>query len=216
VAKYLSAVESAKLLRQALKESFPGVKFSVRSDNNSIDVRWVDGPNTKQVDAVADQFEGGYFDGMIDYAGCKYHKLDGEQVRFGSKYVFCQRECSAAYKERAARVIKAKYGYEIDLAKFDKGELYNVFPSGGEWSNNNSAQCMMNAELSKISDRVMVAESAMLKRVEFAGDDGYGAGTVGPDGKGGNQCYVAMSEARDRQAAQRQLEQMKAAGGVLQ
>lgn len=29
--KYLSCAETAKLLRQALKESFPGVKFSVRS-----------------------------------------------------------------------------------------------------------------------------------------------------------------------------------------
>ena len=46
---YLRCAEVAKLLRAALKETFPGVTFSIRSrtyaGGASIDVTWRDGPN---------------------------------------------------------------------------------------------------------------------------------------------------------------------------
>ena len=69
---YLSCAETAKLVRAALKRGFPGIKFSVRSDvyagGASIDVKWTDGPCGKAVEAIAGQFSGGHFDGMIDMA----------------------------------------------------------------------------------------------------------------------------------------------------
>lgn len=65
---YLSCKETAKLARMALKKSFAGVKFSVRSDNNSLRIEWMDGPTTKEVDAIVKGYEGGRFDGMIDMA----------------------------------------------------------------------------------------------------------------------------------------------------
>ncbi|MFH1016359.1 MAG: LPD29 domain-containing protein, partial [Chloroflexota bacterium] len=68
--KYLSCAETAKLLRTALKKAFPGTKFSVRSDvyagGASIDVSWVLGPTTKEVDAIGGQFASADFDGSID------------------------------------------------------------------------------------------------------------------------------------------------------
>ena len=68
--KYLSCAETAKLVRSALKNNFPGVKFSVRSSvyslGASIDVSWVLGPTTKEVDAVAGRYESASFDGSID------------------------------------------------------------------------------------------------------------------------------------------------------
>jgi hypothetical protein len=68
--KYLSCAETAKLVRTALKKNFPGVKFSVRSSvyslGASIDVSWVLGPTTKEVDAVAGRYESASFDGSID------------------------------------------------------------------------------------------------------------------------------------------------------
>ena len=68
--KYLSCAETAKLVRTALKKNFPGVKFSVRSSvysgGASIDVSWVLGPTTREVDAVAGQYESADFDGSID------------------------------------------------------------------------------------------------------------------------------------------------------
>ena len=65
---YLTGPETAKLVRVALKREFPGVKFSVRSDHNSINVRWIDGPTTALVNPVVKAYEGGGFDGMIDLA----------------------------------------------------------------------------------------------------------------------------------------------------
>ena len=68
--KYLSCAETAKLVRTALKKNFTGVKFSVRSSvysgGASIDVSWVLGPTTKEVDAIASQYESADFDGSID------------------------------------------------------------------------------------------------------------------------------------------------------
>jgi len=70
--KYLSVVETAKLVRAVLKEAFPGIKFSVRSKSYSggasIDVDYLNGPTAKEVEKVTKQFQGGGFDGMIDMA----------------------------------------------------------------------------------------------------------------------------------------------------
>jgi hypothetical protein len=68
--EWLTAADTAKLVRQALKRAFPNVKFSVRSDTYaggaSVRVRWTDGPTTSQVDEVAGAYAGADFDGMID------------------------------------------------------------------------------------------------------------------------------------------------------
>ena len=104
---YLSCADTAKLLRSALKAQFPGVRFSVRSNTYSggasIDVSWIDGPFSSDVDKVAKRYEGATFDGMIDLKeyqdGLIY--LEGEdmptRVHFGSDYVFTRRELSPAY-----------------------------------------------------------------------------------------------------------------------
>jgi hypothetical protein len=200
--QYLSGAETAKLMRLALKESFPGVKFSVRSVN----VRWIDGPNLKQVEAVTDTFEGGYFDGMIDYAGSVYHLLDGKPVQF-SKYVFCTREESPALLAAAIAYLKAKYpnqiGDEATVEAFKSGKLNNVQPTGG-WSYEHSLQSMIWKAAAKRSTFVEPMPSATLARIKFQGDDGYGQGTVGMDGKGGNNAAKGQQEALARMAAERQ------------
>jgi hypothetical protein len=67
----IAAKDVAVLVRDRLKREFPGVKFSVRSDSNSVDIYWTDGPTGSQVDAVAGEYKFGGFDGMIDLAYCK-------------------------------------------------------------------------------------------------------------------------------------------------
>jgi hypothetical protein len=65
--QYVSAVETAKAMRQALKTAFPGVKFSVRKSNgHAIYVQWTDGPRVAAVQAIIGRFEGQSFDGMQD------------------------------------------------------------------------------------------------------------------------------------------------------
>lgn len=73
--RYVSCVDTAKLIRKALKKAFPGVKFGVRSDQYaggcSIHVSYTDdgkGPTQKAVEAVVEPYAGGRFDGMIDLA----------------------------------------------------------------------------------------------------------------------------------------------------
>lgn len=80
--RYISAADTAKLVRAALKRDFPGVKFSIRSKTYSggasIDVKWIDGPRTRDVEAVAKQYAGGRFDGMIDLAYGVSHFLTAD------------------------------------------------------------------------------------------------------------------------------------------
>jgi len=68
--RYLSAAETAKIVRKILKAQFPGIKFSVRSDTysmgNSVYITWTDGPTSKQVDEAVGVLSGSGFDGMID------------------------------------------------------------------------------------------------------------------------------------------------------
>lgn len=76
---YITCAETAKLIRKALKAAFPTIKFSVTSKTYSggasIRVRWVDGPTTKDVEAVAKVYQGQQFDGMIDMATSNRHWL---------------------------------------------------------------------------------------------------------------------------------------------
>lgn len=68
--KYLSAADTAKVVRKILKAQFPGTKFSVRSETysmgSSVRVSWTDGPTEKQVDSAVGVLSGSGFDGMID------------------------------------------------------------------------------------------------------------------------------------------------------
>ena len=65
-ARYISAPDTAKLVRAKLKADFPDVKFAVRSSTYSggasLDVTWTAGPGTKPVEAVTSHFAGARFD----------------------------------------------------------------------------------------------------------------------------------------------------------
>jgi hypothetical protein len=85
-ARHISRTETANLIRAALKRTFPGVKFSVRSSTYSgggaIDIAWMDGPTWAAVDLVVKQYESKRFDGMIDMGYSVDHWLlpDGSAI----------------------------------------------------------------------------------------------------------------------------------------
>lgn len=206
---YLSCAETAKLVRQALKESFPGVKFSVRSEvyagGASIRVNYTDGPADKLVEQVAKAFEGSYFDGMIDYKGSVYHQVDGKPVRFGADFVFVNRHHTDAMIDKALREVARRFGCPVhSVEDFNMGRLHSVEASLGAsrfaCSGRGFVQSETNHLLSKLSDRLAAAPSATLARLRPAGDDGYGQGTVGPDPANptGGSAYRAQAEARER------------------
>lgn len=182
--KYVSCADTAKLVRQALKESFPGIKFSVTSKTYSggasINVGWTDGPNDAQVEAVGGVFSGGYFDGSIDLKGSTYALVDGLQVRFGADFIFFNRRYSDAVIEKAIAQVCRYYagnikeqGLEVPtVAQYRGGELFRVFPmkdSADYWS----FQSLINRALCKSSDRMAVAKSKTAGKVIYLGNDGY-------------------------------------------
>lgn len=77
--RWLSAAETAKLLRTALRAAFPATTFSIRSETYaggaSINVRWTDGPARDAVEAITCQYRGSDFDGSIDMASGRDHWL---------------------------------------------------------------------------------------------------------------------------------------------
>jgi hypothetical protein len=175
--QYLSCAETAKLVRAALKESFPGVKFSVKSKvysgGASINVSYVDGPSYDQVKAVVGMFEGSYFDGMTDYKGSNYSSLDGQEVSFGADFIFVDRNFSVGlFTDLVANACKY-YGYE--MPQIASGEYSGAYICSAVSYDQNS-RIMQKVSQYSADD---TAESATLKRVGFLGDDGYGYGAVG-------------------------------------
>jgi hypothetical protein len=146
MSEYLSCTETAKLVRQALKKAFPTVKFSVNSKNYaggaSINVAWKDGPATKEVEAVAKNYQGAGFDGMIDLKYNISHWLmpdgsvvvrtnpgtlgngglyegesnpcpeGGREVHFMADFIFCNRDYSIPVLQEVADKVCAHYGFE--------------------------------------------------------------------------------------------------------
>ena len=62
--------QAASAIRAELKNAFPTVKFSVKSESfsggNSVNIHWYDGPLTKEVDAIVGKYQYGHFNGMED------------------------------------------------------------------------------------------------------------------------------------------------------
>lgn len=65
-----SVAKAAKLIREDLKNEFPGIKFQVKSKNysmgDSINIHWNLGPTEKQVQEKVGKYQYGYFNGMED------------------------------------------------------------------------------------------------------------------------------------------------------
>ena len=184
----ISTPETAKLIRKALRESFHGVKTSVRSSSyaggSSVRVSWTDGPTTAQVEAVAGAFCGGYFDGMIDYKGSLYHRLDGEPVHMGPDFVFCDRDHSIAAITRAIIRAVMQFGpYNVPtVSQFKNGDTFFTSPIGG-WGQGDTHGSWQNIIRRTLEEREEWAEglsgvepgpSATLDRVTLEGSDGYG------------------------------------------
>lgn len=110
--KFVSAVDTAKLVREALKAAYPGFKFSVTSKHHdSIRVSWLDGPLESEVKALVGHFHGASFDGMQDLT--IYHdsrSAAGELVHYGNRFLFTERGYTAASMTALAAEIAERCG----------------------------------------------------------------------------------------------------------
>lgn len=177
MSKHVTCSETAKLIRQALKEAFKGVKFTVRSSSYSsgasINIGWTDGPNAAQVEAVAKRFSGAYFDGQQDYKGCTFALLDGQVVRFGADFVFCNRAHSAELIGKACASVARRFGMAFvpTAADFKAGRLHEIYTSESTWGRTVSQ--LVREDLAKRSDRLSVSHSKTAARVIYLGNDGH-------------------------------------------
>jgi hypothetical protein len=109
---------AAKAIRKELKDAFPGVKFSVRTQTysmgNSINVGWSFGPTVDEVREVIGKYEYGRFDSMTDYAYSEHTMVideNGEECRLGGcKHLELDREIDEEEAKKAARWIKKLCG----------------------------------------------------------------------------------------------------------
>lgn len=105
--EYTNVVDDAKNIRKDLKKEFPGFKFSVRSDRysmgSSIHVRWVDGPSTKRVEKIIDQYS------QID------RDAGGNILRGGNRFIFAERSYSPASKKMVEAKVRKKFAKPKDF-----------------------------------------------------------------------------------------------------
>jgi len=101
---------TAKAIKNELKKHFPGIKFSVRSDNfaggNSVDIEWADGPTVNEVEKFTNKYEYGHFDGMVDMYEYSNSRNDIPQV----KYVMTDRQMSDQTRKDIADYLRKNRG----------------------------------------------------------------------------------------------------------
>lgn len=96
--------ETAVALRKALKDAFPGTKFSVKMQRGTaygwLHVDYTDGPATEQVRKIADGFESERFSGWDDM----YHSTGNDQ--WNCSGVNVSRQFSPEAVERAVALVQ--------------------------------------------------------------------------------------------------------------
>lgn len=125
-------VIAAKNLRIELKRAFAGVKFSVTSrsfaNGDDINIRWIEGPTTKQVEEISDRYSGGEFDGMTD--SYNYSRSNFGACFGTSKYISATRTMTEKLFTKTLIKLTDEYGIK-DLPTFEEyiqGEAYKVSP----------------------------------------------------------------------------------------
>lgn len=103
--------QAAKLIRAELTKAFPGAKFSIRSESfsmgNAVRISWTDGPAFEAVDAIAQGFTSGSFDGMTD---C--YNYDRNRKGPTAKYVTCTRRTSDELRAKCVADLRAMFAVE--------------------------------------------------------------------------------------------------------
>lgn len=89
VSEYSGGKHAARNIRIELAREFPGIKFSVTSDNSSVNVKWTDGPPKDRVNKIIRK----YVDHTTDFTGDyrDYTPSLFNEVFGGSSYVFADR-----------------------------------------------------------------------------------------------------------------------------
>lgn len=118
-----SHAAAAKAIKEELKEAFPAVTFRVTSESfsmgNAVNIYWIDGPTVASVDAIADKYQFGHFNGMEDIYEYSNTREDIPQA----KYVNTQRTISDEVRATVKAEIAQNYNIDMD----DDSAVFAVF-----------------------------------------------------------------------------------------
>lgn len=107
------AAKAAKAIKVVLRKSFPGVKFSVKSENfangNAVNISWTDGPFINDVEEITSKYKRGHFNSMEDIYENSNKNTDIPQA----KYVQCSRELSYETQLLAIETLEEKCGIKV-------------------------------------------------------------------------------------------------------
>lgn len=133
-----SHAAAASSIKAELKKHFPHVKFSVTSDSfsmgDSVDVRWIDGCTTSEVDDIIKKYQYGHFDGMTDM----YENSNDREDIPQSKYVHSSRTMSKEVSEILTSAAQSyfendKYNCAPDISSFVRRIFSNCsIPAGAK------------------------------------------------------------------------------------
>jgi hypothetical protein len=128
----VSCAETERLIREALAENFPTQDFAIRSkvfsDGASIDVRWLDGPASQEVESVVRQFEAAHFD---EQTGQKMynsgvHPETGERVQFGADFIFAHRVFTLKFLSSVVKQVSEELGRTTPQVRSSSSGAYVV------------------------------------------------------------------------------------------
>lgn len=173
--KHITKKDTANMIRKALKEAFPDLKFSVVSSGSSmcsvLNISWEDGANETQVSSIVSRFKGASFEAVDDSKEYRYHMLDGEEVSFYFDYINLKRSNSDAAIQRAIDQLYRRHQAAFELSQvakptvsqFNKGELMSTVLKG--FSGSDYLQSLIWKILSKNSDRLKINHSPTAAKV---------------------------------------------------
>jgi len=154
----IDTVETGKLIRKVLSESFPEIKFNTHlqlfDTKSCITVYWTDGPNRQQVREVIKLF-----------GGFKHIEFDGMAVKFEPEFVFTIRHFSDSFVQSAIDTCCRSDTKKPTLKSYrdEKGEPWGIYSLR---KNGDNIQADINAYLNKQSD-VKPQKSETLSRMKW-------------------------------------------------
>lgn len=115
--------ETIKLIKATLKQSFPGVAFSVKARGDSVTVSWQDGPAIDKVNWETSIFVGQIFDDMRDLSETHRTVYKGQLSHFQLKYIFTNRTYSAGLTRHTVADLCQKWGIDQIPNVDDNGQI---------------------------------------------------------------------------------------------
>lgn len=162
---YEAAKDTAKKIRDALKEAFPQLPkthFRVRADGyDKVQVDWVDFPTTDAVEQVLNRFKGGRYDMHEDLHTNEGYMQDGKRV-VGAQYLFARINYSPERTAKIKEIMSFVFGdidHNTQYRYFN--EIAKGFNEDGEYVGAHLQNYLHNKGLVAINDTEKLVENRL-------------------------------------------------------